>query len=263
MTRRLLIAALAVAACAQATALRVLILTGSSDEPYHHWRETTASIRDLLAQTGRFEVNVVDDPALVTPAVLWLYDAVVLNYNGPRFPAAAEAALEDFVRSGHGLIAVHQASYGEFFGMEYRDRKWHAGAGPGWQEFSRMIGAHWEPEKIGHARRSVFQVDWKDCDHPVAQGLTPSFTANDELYHRLTLERTAHVLADAMSPPEIGGTGNREPMIWTNNYGKGRVFFTTLGHDATAWAQPGMRTAVARGVEWAASGNVTIEAMEK
>jgi type 1 glutamine amidotransferase len=176
-----------------------------------------------------------------------------LNYNGPRLPPEAETALEAFVRAGHGFVAFHQASYGAFFGMVWRDRKWHMGTDPGWKEFPRMIGASWEPEKIGHARRAEFQVDWQDRDHPVSRGSAASFTANDELYHRLNLDAAAHVLADAMSPPEIGGTGRREPMIWVNRYGQGRVFFTTLGHDAAAWAQPGMATAFTRGVEWTAS----------
>jgi type 1 glutamine amidotransferase len=263
MTRRLLLAALGMALCAQAASLRVLIVTGSSDEPFHHWKETTAAIQDLLAQTGRFDVNVMDDPRLVNAAVLWLFDVVVLNYNGPRFPVETEGEIEAFVRSGHGFVAVHQASYGAFFGMEFREKKWHAGGGPGWKEFARMIGATWAPEMIGHARRGAFQVEWKDCDHAVSQGLPAGFAANDELYHRMTLDPAAHVLADAMSSPAAGGTGNREPLIWTNSYGKGRVFFTPLGHDATAWAQPGMRTAFARGVEWAASGQATIPPREK
>jgi hypothetical protein len=56
----------------------------------------------------------------------------------------------------------------------------------------------------------------------------------------------------------MGGTGEREPLVWTNAYGKGRVFFTTLGHDALAFDQPGMRVLIARGVEWAATGGVAV-----
>jgi len=217
--------------------LRILIVTGASDEPYHHWRETTACIREGLERTGKFDVRVVEEPRGITAAALERYDAVLLNYNGPRFPVEAEAAIEAFVRSGHGFAAFHQAAYGAFFGMEFRDRKWRAGPTAGWTAYARMIGATWEPEKIGHARRGKFQVDFKDG--------RPSFTADDELYHRLTLDPGVQVLADAMSAV----TGNREPLIWTNRYGNGRVFFTTLGHDNTAWAQPGLMDALVRGLE--------------
>ena len=220
-----------------AQTLRVLIVTGNSDEPYHHWRETTAAIRAGLEQSGRFDVRVVEDPRGITAAALQGYDLVVLNYNGPRFPVEAEVALEAFVRSGRGLAAFHQAAYGPFFGMEYRDRKWRAGPDAGWTVFARMVGATWEPEKIGHAKRGTFQVDWSDGRE--------GFTADDELYHRLTLDAGVQVLAGALSPV----TGQREPVIWTNRYGKGRVWFTTLGHDRKAWSQPGMMDAFVHGLE--------------
>lgn len=246
-----------------AAPLKVLILTGSSDEPYHHWRETTACIRQALIQTGRFEVYVNEEPRGLASESLQGYAAVVLNYNGSRFPLAAESALESFVRSGGGFVAFHQASYGPFFGQLFRDGKWQAGKpGEGWQAFPKMIGATWDPAKLGHARRCVFSVDWKNTTHPVGRGLPGSFMANDELYHRLTLFPTANVLADALSPADLGGTGQREPLIWTNQFGQGRIFFTVLGHDPIAWYQPGMLNAFLRGVEWAATGQVTLPLLD-
>lgn len=241
----------------------ILIVTGSSDEPYHHWRETTESIRSALGRSGRFEIRTSEEPRGLTAAALEGYDAVVLNYNGPRWPAPAEAALEAFIRSGKGLVAFHLDSYGTFFGMQFHDRKWRSGAaGEGWEAFPQMVGANWAPEKIGHARRSVFEVDWTNTAHPISRGLPSSFMANDELYHKLTLAPGVHVLADALSPAAIGGTGKREPMIWVNEYGKGRVFFTTLGHDSEAWYQAGLVNAFVRGVEWAATGDVTMAPMD-
>ena len=50
--------------------IKVLLLTGASDEPHHHWRETTASIRDLLRESGRFEVFVNEEPRALNTACL-------------------------------------------------------------------------------------------------------------------------------------------------------------------------------------------------
>ncbi len=178
-----------------------------------------------------------------------------MNYHGPRWPAAAEKALEEFVRGGGGLMAFHHASYGPFFGMVWgADQKWRQGPDQGWTEWPRMIGARWEAELIGHARRWPFEVEWRRPDHPVAAGLPAKWMANDELYHRMILLPGAEVLADAMSPKEIGGTGQREPLVWTNRYGKGRVLYTVLGHDTMAFYQEGMRQLFARGVGWTARG---------
>ena len=235
---------------------RVLILTGNSDEPYHHWRETTAEIQKLLGEAGRVQVAVNEEPAKLTGESLRGADALLINYNGPRWPATAEKAIEDFVRSGKGLVAFHLASYGQWFGMVF-EKKWREGpAGGGWAEYPHIIGMTWDVDKIGHARRAPFTVDWTSTKHPVSRGLARSFAADDELYHRINLASSIHVLADAMSPVEIGGTGQREAMIWVNSYGRGRVFYTTMGHDVKAFQQAGMRTAFARGVEWAATGKV-------
>ena len=259
MLPRLLLFCGAAALTLAATPVKVLIVTGSADLPYHHWRETTACLRTILEPSGRFAVRTIEDPAGVTAALLADCDVVVINYHGPRWPAAVESGVEAFVRRGKGLLAFHHASYGPFFGQEFRDRKWHDGpAGSGWTEFPKMIGATWDPAKLGHARRGEFVVEWKEPTHPICRGLPVSFRANDELYHRLTLFPGVQVLADALSPKETGGTGRREPQIWTNRYGEGRVLFTTLGHDAQAFSRSGMVDTFARGVEWAATGDVTL-----
>jgi type 1 glutamine amidotransferase len=47
-------------------------------------------------------------------------------------------------------------------------------------------------------------------------------------------------------------------MLWTVNYGKGRVFVTAMGHDTEAMKNAGFAVTLARGTEWAASEKVTI-----
>ena len=52
--------------------------------------------------------------------------------------------------------------------------------------------------------------------------------------------------------------GANEPMLWTIDYGKGRVFVTALGHDGEVVQTPAFTTTYARGAEWAATGKVTL-----
>jgi hypothetical protein len=237
--------------------VRLLLLTGQSDLPHHSWRANSAAIRSVFAGDPRFELRVVEDPRALTAESLSGYQALILDYNGPRFSSVAEQALERYIRDGGGFVAFHQASYGEFYGMQLSNGRWGAGPSKGWEAFAKIVGASWQPARIGHARRWPFEVRWMDKVHPITAGASEPWMANDELYHRMDLAATAHVIADAFSPEEIGGTGRREPVAWTNQYGKGRVFFTPLGHDAMAWHPAGMRELFARGVEWAATGQVT------
>ena len=247
---------------AQETPVRVLFLTGETDLPYHRWRETTPFLRSVLANTGRFDVKVLEEPRGLTSQTLAGFNVLALNYNGPRWGQQSEAAVEEFVRSGGGMIALHGVSYGQFFGMEFRDGRWRAPStgDRGWAAYADMMGQTWKPENIGHAVRHAFTVKWVDREHPVSRGLEPTFLANDELYHKMDLKPNAHVLATAYSDPAVGGTGQEEPQIWTVPFGKGRVIHITLGHDPSAMYQPGFLAAFARGTQWAATGKVTLPA---
>ena len=241
--------------------VRVVILTGSSDLPYHHWRESTEFLRAVLERTGRFDVKVIEEVRGITPATLEAFDVAVLNYNGPRWGAPAEPAIEAFVRGGRGLVSFHGVTYGTFYGMVF-DGGWKASSSGdrGWAAYGDMIGATWDPRKIGHGPRHVFQVRWIDRTHPISRGLDADFQANDELYHRLDLKPAAHVLASAYDDPATGGTGKAEPIVWTSTFGSGRTLHLTLGHDLSALQQSGFLAAFARGVEWAATGSVSLPA---
>ena len=122
-------------------AIRVLILSGRND---HDWRTSTPHLRKVLADTGRFDIRVNEEPSGVTPESLKPNDAVVLNYNGVRWGATPEKALEDFVRSGKGLVTVHGASYA-FAGLEVLGDN-HERTGivePAWKGYADMLGASW------------------------------------------------------------------------------------------------------------------------
>ena len=94
--------------------IRVLIFSGRNN---HDWRTTTPFLRKLLVDSGRFDVRVEEEPVGVTEATLAAYDVLVLDYQGPRWGGVTEKAVENFVKSGKGLVAVHAANYA-FSGLE-------------------------------------------------------------------------------------------------------------------------------------------------
>jgi type 1 glutamine amidotransferase len=65
------------------------------------------------------------------------------------------------------------------------------------------------------------------------------------------------VLATAYSDPANHGTGRDEPQLIVIAYGRGRVFHTTLGHDANGLSSVDFVVTLQRGTEWAATGAVT------
>ena len=238
--------------------IKVLILTGNSDWS-HPWEGTAPFLQGILNNTGRFEAKLEEEVPGITAATLANYDVLLDYYYGPRWGAVTEHAVEDFIRSGKGMIGIHGVAYGPFFGQaggtptEPRRME-----GEPWAAFSEMLGMDWPMADIGHATRHVFTVQWVDQNHPIARGLPPTFVANDELYHRIQLRPNAHVLATAYDDPQFkGATGKEEPVIWTVPYGQGRVVMMVLGHDLLAMTQSGFMDALAREAEWAATDSVT------
>lgn len=249
-----LLATAASAVCAER--IQVLFLTGQSDLPAHDWRTTTPTLRAILANTGRFDVRVEEEVRGINAITLAAYDVLVLNYNGPRWGEMTERAVEDFLRSGKGMIAIHCVSYGPFYGQEMHPKR--RMTGEPWPAYAAMMGVTWKLENIGHSKRHVFPVKWVDRDHPISRGLDATFGANDELYHKMDFNPNVHILATAYSDPKFGGTGKDEPIIWAVPFGKGQVVHITLGHDVVAMSQPGFIEAFARATEWAGTGAVTL-----
>lgn len=242
---------------AQPAPIKTLIFSGRNN---HDWRSTTPFLKKILVDSGRFDVRVTEEPAGATSATLAGYDLLILDYNGPRWGAETEQALDAFVRSGKGLVGVHAAGYA-FAGLPILGDR-HVSTGkiePAWPEFFAMLGGRWQagPPKTGHGDRHSFQVKFTQPDHPIASGLGSGFVATDELYHNMQMHPGANVIATAFDDPKRRGTGKNEPILWTVNYGKGRVFMDQLGHDITAMAEPGFIATFLRGAEWAATGRVT------
>lgn len=238
-----------VAQDADAAKPRILVVSGANN---HDWSWTAESLRDILVESGRFEVDVTLEPGkdLADAAKLGSYAALLLDYNGPRWGDQAEAAFLQAVKGGVGVVVVHAAN----------------NAFNGWTEYERMVGLCWR-KGTGHGRFHPFDVEVVDHYHPVTAGMDGMTKHPDELYHRLVHMHDAEfrVLMSAYADPKTGGSGRHEPMATATTYGKGRVFHTPLGHvwknvpaSRASHTDPQFRLLVQRGTEWAATGAVTL-----
>jgi type 1 glutamine amidotransferase len=99
------------------------------------------------------------------------------------------------------------------------------------------------------------------------KGLPPVWEHfKDELYARLRgPARNMEVLATAYEVPGGSAIGHHEPVLWTVNYGKGKVFVSLMGHVGNdpelrySMECTGFQVTLLRGSEWAATGGVTQE----
>ncbi len=195
------------------------------------------------------------------------YDVVVSNYNGELWPEPVRVAFEAYVKGGGGFVPVHAANnsfpewpaYNEMIGV---------GGWGGRTELSgpylRIREGKWSNDLTAgrggsHGKQHEFVVATQVSDHPITKGLPEKWMhAQDELYDRLRgPARDLTVLAAAFATEESGGSGEWEPILMTISYGKGRVFHTTLGHSVVSMGGLGFQETLKRGVEWAATGEVT------
>ncbi len=263
-----------VAVAAAAPPYKALIVTGQNG---HDWKGTTPVLWKLLEDTDLFMVDVATSPPKghdmsgFKPDFA-AYDVVISNYAGDSWPEETEKALVDYVGGGGGLVIYHFA----------------LSAFPDWKEYNRMIGlggwgrrtaaagpyVRWKDGKIQrqdipgptgkHGPMQPFQLVVREPDHPIMKGLPPVFAhVPDELYGWLRgPAENLTVLATAFAPKEKGGAGEHEPLLFTIDYGKGRVFQNALGHTAKELKSVAFIVTFQRGVEWAASGKVTQEVPE-
>lgn len=256
--------------------IKTLIVTGQSN---HKWKVSSVAIKQILENSGLFTVNVAVSPEAGKIMSNFKpdfasYQLVVLDYNGDSWPEETEKSFLDFVEKGGGVVIYHAANNAF---KQWKDYNRIIGFG-GWEDRDEEDGPYiyirdgqlvYDEESPGptgsHGSQHEFLLNCGNMDHPVTKGLPAVWChSQDELYDRM---RGPGIIKDVLfwthSDLETGGSGRDEMAMFTVNYGKARIFHTTLGHAGNsldnniAMQCTGFQVTLLRGAEWAATGNVT------
>ncbi|MES2176412.1 MAG: ThuA domain-containing protein [Gemmatimonadota bacterium] len=98
-----------------------------------------------------------------------------------------------------------------------------------------------------HDTQRDFRIERLVADNPIVKALPKEWgPGSDELYNIDRMWPTANPLVQAWS---IEGE-KHFPVVWTNTYGKARVFATTMGHSNRTMSEPAYLDMVTRGLLW-------------
>lgn len=269
--------------------IEVLII---QDVDHHDVVLQANTYKNILKTALNYNIDVI----LTTDKKKWYendlqlsgYDLVVTSSLGfENLPTAPLNQIEEFIKNGGGLVVTHQG-----VGSYEEAPKFQELIGIGW--YGSHTGSHiyWDDHKNdfsktpmyhgvapAHGKQHEIVIDVRNSDHPITKGMPLKWKHGmDEFYHGMRgFTEKIEILATAYSDKKMWGSGEHEPIAWTNAYGKGRVFVTVLGHvfnEVNADEIPGInssengvnaiycvgfQTLFARGAEWAATGKVTLD----
>jgi putative membrane-bound dehydrogenase-like protein len=203
----------------QPASIRVLFL---GDKGHHQPAARFKQIQPVLASRG-IELTYSDRVADLSAKTLAAYDGLVVYANHTTMSAEQEAALVEFVEGGKGFVPLHCAS--ACFGSSAK--------------YVALVGGRFAKHGFGKFRARII-----DAQHPAMRGLG-GFEATDEDYTH------SDVAADIQALMVRDEAGGYEPSCWVRRQGKGRVFYTALGHDEKTFGQPEFHKLVENGIRWA------------
>ncbi|MBP7934200.1 MAG: ThuA domain-containing protein [Phycisphaerae bacterium] len=164
------------------------------------------------------------------------YDAVVFYTTGD--PKIDRKSLFKWLRSGKAFIGIHAAT--DTFKSD--------------PEYVKMVGGSFKTHGAGD-RKVTITIE--DRDHPATRMLPAEWVIADEIYQMNDFSKdNVHMLMSIDTEktdlrPQNMKKGEYYPVAYTRTEGKGKVFYTSLGHREDVWTHPLYQQHLMAGVAWA------------
>jgi type 1 glutamine amidotransferase len=220
-------------------ARRVLVVTHTEGFRHSSIPVAESTISALGQRTGLFAATfcrTADDVSrMLTRSALADVDAIVFANTTGSLPIPDLAAVLEWIQDGHGFAGMHSAS------DTYHDS-------PAYLE---MLGN----EFLTHGDQATVDAIVENSSHPASSPLGQRFRVFDEIYKFTTSNRGSVTMllsldrhpADGL--PEAGRPGDL-PLAWAKSFGRGRVFYTALGHREDVWQNDLYQQHILGGIRW-------------
>jgi type 1 glutamine amidotransferase len=227
---------------------RVAILLFSKTNGFRHEEAIPAcerSVREIAGRRG-WQLFATENAAVFDDALLPRFRALVSNNaTGDNWTAAQREAFRRWIGAGGGFVGVHGAA-----GTRYRFWHWYT---------DELLRARF----VGHPLLPQLQrarVVVEDRSHPATRTWPEAFVHEDEWYsfERSAREPGVRVLASldesSYAPRELlrDIAMGDHPIVWSHCAGRGRVFYSALGHAAATYERPEHARMLEGAIAWAA-----------
>jgi type 1 glutamine amidotransferase len=175
----------------------------------------------MLGAVNNFMVTATEDATAFTESNLAQFQTVVfMSTTGDVLNDEQQAALEAYMRQGGGYVGVHAAADTEY----------------DWPFYGTLVGSWF----ASHPAIQQGTIKIEDRSHPATAHLAMTWSRTDEWYNYRTNPRnTVHVLMSLNESSYVGGMMKGDhPITWCQTIGKGRSFYTGLGHTEESYGDP-------------------------
>jgi uncharacterized protein len=206
-----------------------------------------ATIERIGYESGEFDTFIRTDSQLITKKKLTAGNARNLDqFDGVLFFTTGELDLDDEQKAS--LISFVKDDGKAFFATHTgTDTYYH------WPEYGEMVGGYFDD----HPWHKEVRVKIEDPSFPGMKYFTNPFTVNDEIYQLKNFSRdkvrvlmTLDTTSVDMTSPRIKRTDGDFAIAWARNYGKGRVFSCTLGHEPAVWDRKDFQSMWLDAIKW-------------
>ncbi|HWT52302.1 MAG TPA: ThuA domain-containing protein, partial [Caulobacter sp.] len=203
--------------------------------------QSEIALAEIGAQSGAFTVESTQDARAITPEKLKDID-VLAFYTTGALPISPEAwaAIQSWIESGKGgFVGLHSAA----------DTGWDY-AGPG-QTYTAFINGKF----AGHpwTQGTPITVQALGGANPVSKAWPARFAYAEEIYQYADYDPTKVRVLQALDFSDMALKRPWfVPITWTRQIGRGRVFFTNLGHTPSTWDDPRYRAQILDAIRWTA-----------
>ena len=217
-----------------------------------------------IGQKQRIDFVYSKDGSLITPEYLAQFDAFFFYTTGdltkpksdprgdglPPMTPAGKAALLAAIAGGKGFIGTHSTSDTfHSFGRNDHVVERFENDGDNADDFVKMLGGKF----IRHGAQQKSHLIVADAKFPGVSAVPAGFGPLEEWYSLKNFAPDLHVLLVQDTTGMTGAEYDRAPYpsTWVKMHGKGRVFYTNMGHREDVWDNPVFQSVLIGGLNWA------------